>query len=235
MPVKKMKKPKKARAPRGSAAEKKKGLKQKQKQKQVVTVQVSSGGSGGGGYIPIPQAPEINYALLANLIKPANTVDVPIRAAAPVAEVPFMRPAEPPSLASESKSKRKYTRKEKVEIPVVEAFMTEDSSAFRPYSKQSAPFIATPAPSDFPSQSYFDASESGNESELDAQRSYDKFLAKKESSGGGNSSSSSTSRLFAPIDLRGVSKETRDRVTDFALNPEQEFLIKMGKLPSSKK
>lgn len=83
MPVKKMKKPKKARAPRGSAAEKKKGLKQKQKQKQVVTVQVSSGGSGGGGYIPIPQAPEINYALLANLIKPAATVDVPIAAKNP--------------------------------------------------------------------------------------------------------------------------------------------------------
>jgi len=215
MPVKKMKKPKRARAPRGSAAEKKKGLKQKQKQKQVVNVQVSSGSGGsGGGYVPIPQAPEINYSLLSQLLRPAATVDVPIRAAAPVAEAPFMRPAEPLSLAEE---------RERL------------SSQRRPTSQQSAPFIATPAPSDFPSQSYFDVPESGNESELDAQRSYDKFLAKKESSGGGNSSSSSTSRLFAPIDLRGVSKETRDRVTDFALNPEQEFLIKMGKLPSSKK
>lgn len=172
MPVKKMKKPKKARAPRGSAAEKKKGLKQKQKQKQVVNVQVSSGGSGGGGYVPIPQAPEINYALLANLIKPAATVDVPIRAAAPVAEMPFVRPAEPPSLASETKPKRKYTRKEKVEIPVAEGFLT------------------------------------GTESERE---------------------------LFPQIDLRGSSGKLADKITDFASNPAQEFLVRMGKLPSEKK
>jgi hypothetical protein len=99
------KKPKKPRAKRGPA-KKSKGLKQKQKQRQQVNVNVSAGGSGGGGYIPIPQAPEINYSLLSQLIRPAATVDMPIRAAAAVPEAPFVRPAEPESLASEIKPKR---------------------------------------------------------------------------------------------------------------------------------
>jgi len=208
MPVKKMKKPKRARAPRGSAAEKKKGLKQKQKQKQVVNVQVSSGSGGsGGGYVPIPQAPEINYSLLSQLLRPAATVDVPIRAAAPVPEAPFMRPAEPLSLAEE---------RERL------------SSQRRPTSQQSAPFIATPAASDFPSfqpsesevevpatikkkgrpvgsknkprpiaypvmsdpfergfsqqsapATYFDVPESGTESEENVQRAFERLKAKK--------------------------------------------------------
>jgi len=66
----------------------------------VVNVQVSAGGSGGGGtqFIPMPQSPSIDYSLLANLIRPANTVDVPIRAAAPVAESVATRAAEPESL-----------------------------------------------------------------------------------------------------------------------------------------
>lgn len=72
--------------------------KQKQKQKQVVNVQVSSGGSGGGGFIPVPQAPSFDYNLLANLIRPANTVDMPIRAMAPVPEPVQVRPAEAPTL-----------------------------------------------------------------------------------------------------------------------------------------
>ena len=89
MPPKKAKKP---RAKRGPA--KKSGTKQKQKQRQVVNVQVSSGGSGGGGgYIPIPQAPSIDYSLISQLIRPANTVDMPIRAAAPMAESIAVRPA----------------------------------------------------------------------------------------------------------------------------------------------
>jgi len=99
MPVKKTKKPRARRAPA-----KKKGLKQKQKQKQrqVVNVQVSSGGSGGGGtqFIPMPSAPAFDYAQLAQLIRPANTVDVPIRAQAnpePIAA----REAAAPSLAGE--------------------------------------------------------------------------------------------------------------------------------------
>lgn len=117
------KKPKKPRAKR--AVKSKKGLKQKQKQRQQVNVNVSAGGSGGGGYIPIPQAPEINYSLLSQLIRPANTVDVPIRAAAPVPEPVFVRPAEQPNLAEEIKSKR-------------------SSSA-----STQTPFIATPAASDF--------------------------------------------------------------------------------------
>jgi hypothetical protein len=89
MPPKKEKKPRARRAP----AKKNKGLKQKQKQRQVVNVQVSSGGSGGGGgFIPIPQAaPAIDYRLISQLIRPANTVDVPIREAAPMAAP--LRPA----------------------------------------------------------------------------------------------------------------------------------------------
>lgn len=91
MPPKKAKKP---RAKRGPA--KKSGTKQKQKQRQVVNVQVSGGGSGGGGtqFIPMPQAPSIDYNLLSQFIRPANTVDVPIRAAAPMAEPIAVRPAE---------------------------------------------------------------------------------------------------------------------------------------------
>jgi hypothetical protein len=66
--------------------------KQKQKQKQIqkVSVNVSGGGSGSGGFIPIPQAPSFDYAALANLIRPAATVDMPIvaQAARPVANLP---------------------------------------------------------------------------------------------------------------------------------------------------
>ncbi len=94
MPPKKEKKPRTRRAPA-----KKKGLRQKQKQRQVVNVQVSAGGSGGGGYIPIPQTPSIDYRLISQLIRPANTVDVPIREAAPIAAPIAVRPAEPESLA----------------------------------------------------------------------------------------------------------------------------------------
>jgi len=99
MPPKKAKKPRMRRAP----AKKNKGLKQKQKQRQVVNVQVSAGGSGGGGtqFIPMPQAtqaPQFDYSLLASLIRPANTVDVPIRAAAPVAESVATRAAEPEAI-----------------------------------------------------------------------------------------------------------------------------------------
>jgi len=121
MPPKKAKKPRKPRVAR-SATEKKKGLKQKQKQKQQVNVNVSSGGGGGSGYIPIPQAPEINYSLLSQLIRPAATVDVPIRAQVPVPEAAFVRPAEPPSLAGEVKAKRTYTKKPKP--IVVEGFVS---------------------------------------------------------------------------------------------------------------
>jgi hypothetical protein len=124
MPPKKAKKPRKSKVAR-TAAEKKKASKQKQKQKQVVNVQVSSGGGGGSGYIPIPQAPEINYSLLSQLIRPAATVDVPIRAAAAIPEPAFVRPAVPESLASELKPKRKYTRKPKVDIPVAEGYSSE--------------------------------------------------------------------------------------------------------------
>ena len=70
---------------RRARAKPKEKTRQKQKQRQVVNVQVSSGGSGGGGtsFIPMPQAPAFDYNLLANLIRPANTVDMPIREAPP--------------------------------------------------------------------------------------------------------------------------------------------------------
>ena len=78
----------------------KKGLKQKQKQKQQVTVNVSSGG-GGGGFIPFtPQAaPTFDYSLLANLIRPAATVDVPIMAQQ-MAPALSARAAEAPTLVA---------------------------------------------------------------------------------------------------------------------------------------
>lgn len=87
---------------------------QKQKQRQVVNVQVSSGGSGGGtSFIPLPQAPAFDYSLLANLIRPANTVDMPIRAMAPIPEPVQVRPAEQPTLAGAKTGGRPMTEAEK--------------------------------------------------------------------------------------------------------------------------
>ena len=80
-----------------------KKLKQKQKQKQQVVVNVSGGGGGGFIPAPAPQAPAFDYSLLANLIRPAATMNVPI-AAQTVAEAPFVRPAmEEPLAASKPK------------------------------------------------------------------------------------------------------------------------------------
>jgi len=125
MPVKKTKKPRARKAPA-----KKKGLKQKQKQKQEqkVNVSVSAGGSGGGTqFIPMPSAPAFDYAQLAQLIRPAATVDVPIRAQAnpePIAareassqtlaqEFPRPQRAAPPIPVKEkSKSKSKSKSKQ---------------------------------------------------------------------------------------------------------------------------
>ena len=87
-----------------------KKLKQKQKQKQQVVVNVSGG--GGGGFIPAPptQAPAFDYSLLANLIRPAATTNVPI-AAQTIAESPFVRPAMEEPLAA-SKPKMEMPKKE---------------------------------------------------------------------------------------------------------------------------
>lgn len=96
----------------------KKGLKQKQKQKQQVTVNVSSG--GGGGFIPAPvsQAPTFDYSLLANLIRPAATVDVPIMAQQMATAMPS-RAAEAPSLAEElpSRSQKEFGTQTPVKPP----------------------------------------------------------------------------------------------------------------------
>ena len=92
--------------------EKKSKAKQRQKQRQEVNINLSSGGSGGGGsggggtsFIPTPQAPAFDYSLLANLIRPANTVDMPIRAMAPIPEPVQVRPAEEPTLAEAKKQR----------------------------------------------------------------------------------------------------------------------------------
>jgi len=101
------------RRARGTAKPKSK-TKQKQKQRQTVNVQVSSGGSGGGtSFIPMPQAPAFDYSLLASLIRPANTVDMPIRAMAPVPEPVEVRPAEQPTLAGAKTGGKAMTEAEK--------------------------------------------------------------------------------------------------------------------------
>ncbi len=94
----------KGKRKRTRKAKPKEKARQKQKQRQTVNVQVSSGGSGGGtSFIPIPQAPAFDYSLLANLIRPANTVDMPIRAMAPISEPMQIRAAESPTLAEAKK------------------------------------------------------------------------------------------------------------------------------------
>jgi len=114
MPPKKAKKPRKRRAPTT-----KKGLKQKQKQRQVVNVSVSAGGSGGGGgFIPFPTSPSpsIDYGLISNLLRPANTVDVPIRAAAPMTESIATRPPEAESLKELTSKQLRFSEGEPEEI-----------------------------------------------------------------------------------------------------------------------
>ena len=113
MPVKKTKKPRTRRAPA-----KKKGLKQKQKQKQQqkVNVQVSTGGGGGGTqFIPMPSAPVFDYAQLASLIRPANTVDVPIRAQANPEPLPA-REAGAPSLKELTSKNLRFSEAEPEEL-----------------------------------------------------------------------------------------------------------------------
>jgi len=102
------------RKSRAKKPKEKSKTKQKQKQRQTVNVQVSSGGSGGGtSFIPVPQAPAFDYSLLANLIRPANTVDMPIRAMAPIPEPVEVRPAEQPTLAGAKTGGKAMTEAEK--------------------------------------------------------------------------------------------------------------------------
>jgi hypothetical protein len=170
MPVKKTKKPRARKAPA-----KKKGLKQKQKQKQQqkVNVQVSTGGGGGGTqFIPMPSAPAFDYAQLAQLIRPAATVDVPIRAQANPEPLPA-REAEEPSLMEElpsakgrkvrsdygglHKSKSKASKgyfDETESGPESEAnvratFERVKASGSKSKASKAKPFIASPSPSDF--------------------------------------------------------------------------------------
>ena len=104
----------KGKGKRKARAKPKEKSRQKQKQRQTVNVQVSSGGSGGGGtsFIPMPQAPAFDYSLLASLIRPANTVDMPIRAMAPIPEPVQVRPAEEPTLVQAKKGGRRIIESE---------------------------------------------------------------------------------------------------------------------------
>lgn len=154
MPVKKTKKPRARRAPA-----KKKGLKQKQKQRQEqkVNVSVSAGGSGGGGtqFVPMPSAPAFDYAQLASLIRPANTVDVPIRAQANPEPLPA-REAEAPSLMEE--------------LPSAKARKVRSDAGGKHKSKTA--------------KGYFDQPESGMESESYAQAAFQRIKEAKAKSGG---------------------------------------------------
>jgi hypothetical protein len=145
MPVKKTKKPRARRAP----AAKKKGLKQKQKQRQEqkVNVSVSAGGSGGGGtqFIPMPSAPAFDYAQLASLLRPANTVDVPIRAQ-DNPELIAARDAEEPSLMEELPSaKARKVRSDAGKSrskPPLYATMTEREAGYETFpSSESEPEV----------------------------------------------------------------------------------------------
>lgn len=90
----------KGKGKRKARAKPKEKSRQKQKQRQTVNVQVSSGGSGGGtSFIPMPQAPAFDYSLLASLIRPANTVDMPIRAMSAIPEPVQTREAEAQTIA----------------------------------------------------------------------------------------------------------------------------------------
>ena len=174
MPVKKTKKPRARKAPA-----KKKGLKQKQKQKQEqkVNVSVSAGGSGGTQFIPMPSAPAFDYAQLAQLIRPAATVDVPIRAQEnpePIAAreassqtlaQEFPRPVKEKS-KSKSKSKQPLyasmsereagyetfpsSESEREVREIIRKQEAQSAAMFRKYAESKAkPFIASPSPSDF--------------------------------------------------------------------------------------
>ena len=88
-----------------------KKLKQKQKQKQQVVVNVSGGGGGGFIPAPAPQTPAFDYSILANLIRPAATMNVPI-AAQTVAEAPFVRPAMEEPLAASKPKMQEIPKKE---------------------------------------------------------------------------------------------------------------------------
>lgn len=122
------------RRARGTAKPKSK-TKQKQKQRQTVNVQVSSGGSGGGGtsFIPMPQAPAFDYSLLANLIRPANTVDMPMREAVSVPNPVATREASSQTLAESRGGFQVPTmipRSRPVRLPVeseTEGFISSDA------------------------------------------------------------------------------------------------------------
>jgi hypothetical protein len=103
-PQKKLKKPKK----------KKDKLKQKQKQqqKQSVVLNVSAGSSGGGGGFIPQQAPQIDYSLIANLLRPSNTIQQPFRETIAEPEPILPRRAEVPTLEKAVKEPKPKKEKE---------------------------------------------------------------------------------------------------------------------------
>jgi hypothetical protein len=125
-PQKKLRKPKK----------KKDKLKQKQKQqqKQSVVLNVSAGSSGGGGgFIPQQQAPQIDYSLIANLLRPSNTIQQPFRETIAESELLLPRRAEEPTLSSakeEAKTGRpKLSEEEKQRREQEKEYAREEAKA----------------------------------------------------------------------------------------------------------
>jgi len=155
----------KGKSKRKSRAKKpKEKARQKQKQRQTVNVQVSSGGSGGGGtsFIPMPQAPAFDYSLLANLIRPANTVDMPIRAMAAIPEPVQVRAAEEPTLAEAKKQRVPVSMRMSEREAGYESFPTssgeeETRQEVRRQEKAASVIVGKYAPAIFPSESEMEA------------------------------------------------------------------------------
>jgi hypothetical protein len=180
MPPKKRVKKSRARKPV------KKGLKQKQKQKQQqkVNVSVSAGGSGGGGtqFIPMPQAPAFDYAQLANLIRPAATVDVPIRAQANPEPLPA-RAAKEASLASSMPSSISSSGSFNTFAPEDRGYVSDltsegaekDRESVRRQERRRAGLLKKYS-SSAPARGYFDESESSGSPSIELGKAREKFI-----------------------------------------------------------
>lgn len=217
MPPKKRVKKSRARKPV------KKGLKQKQKQKQEqkVNVSVSAGGSGGGGtqFIPMPSAPAFDYAQLANLIRPANTVDVPMRVQANPEPLPA-RAAEEASLASSMPSSISSSGSFNFFAPEDRGYVSDltsegqkaDTAAFRRQDRRSAELLKKYG-SSAPARGYFDDSESSGTPSIELGRATTSFLEKKLSQ-------------KPPRSDKGKARgSTKDKYVNIGRNVQNEFAM----------
>tara|TARA_R110002126_G_scaffold40524_6_gene119187 strand:+ start:339 stop:905 length:567 start_codon:yes stop_codon:yes gene_type:complete len=109
--------------------------KQKQQQKQSVVLNVSAGSSGGGGFIPQQQAPQIDYSLISNLLRPMTTIQQPFRETIAEPELLLPRRAEEPTLSSAKTGRPKLSEEERQRREL-------EKEAAREYAKQEALNIA---------------------------------------------------------------------------------------------